>query len=152
MTHILIVEDDIYISQQLEKISKMINSEITVITTDSGIEALEIIDTMNISAFLDIELVDITGIELAKKIRLIRKYEFSPIVFVTAIFTREIEAFKEVHCYDYIIKPFTQKEIEAMFQKILVDYVHYENEKKLVMMKNLNYILRAILRWYLNKR
>ncbi|WP_229775528.1 response regulator [Anaerosalibacter bizertensis] len=60
---------------------------------------------------LDIQLKDYSGFELAKEIRNIDNYKLTPIIFVTAIPTRELMAFKEIHCYDYIVKPFKEEEI-----------------------------------------
>lgn len=80
--------------------------------------------------FLDIQLEDYSGIELAKQIRKMSVYEFAPIVFITAMPTRELEAFREIHCYDYIVKPFTEEELEKAFKKILINYVSSVDKDK----------------------
>lgn len=126
MEMILIVEDDVSIAQQLKCISSTVNPNILAITTASATEALNYIAEHEILAFfLDIELEGFSGIDLAKKIRTIQKYEFTPIVFVTGILSRELEAFRQVHCYEFIIKPFIKEEIESVFRKILINYIEY---------------------------
>lgn len=131
MDIILIVEDDVSIAQQLKCISNTVNPNVLAITTGSATEALDYIAEYDISAFfLDIDLDDFSGIELAKKIRTMKKYEFKPIVFVTGILSRELEAFRQVHCYEFIIKPFVKEEIEAVFRKILINYLSHGREDK----------------------
>ncbi len=71
---------------------------------------------------LDIQLEDYNGIELAKKIRKLSTYTLTPIIFITAIPTRELIAYKETHCYDYIIKPFLENEIYEKISKIISFY------------------------------
>lgn len=124
MNKILIVEDDQQIRDELIRVSKKINSKVEVLSTGYAKEALEIATNNKISAFfLDIQLIDYSGLELAKQIRSLKDYSFTPIVFITAIPTRELEAFKKTYCYDYIIKPFTYDEIEKVFKRILIDYI-----------------------------
>jgi len=120
---ILIVED---IREQrnylIENASKF-NSGIRIYSTDSKSEALEIVKDNDIGAFfIDIQLTDGNGIDLAKEIRKIKKYQFTPIVFITGVRTKEMEAFHDVHCYDYILKPYTRKTISDIMARIMVDY------------------------------
>lgn len=80
--------------------------------------------------FIDIHLIDGNGIELAKEIRNIKKYQFVPIVFISGIRTKEMEAFHDIHCYDYILKPYTRKDIENIMMRIMVDYFEQEKADK----------------------
>lgn len=72
--------------------------------------------------FLDILLVDGNGISLAREIRQIGKYQFTPIIFITGIKSKELEVFHDIHCYDYILKPYNKRIVLNMMRKILVDY------------------------------
>ncbi|GAB6183875.1 LytR/AlgR family response regulator transcription factor [Thermodesulfovibrio hydrogeniphilus] len=94
--------------------------------------------------FLDIELPDLSGIELAKVIS--NFYEPSLIVFATAYDDYAIEAF-ELGAIDYILKPFDEKRIEKTVKRIeklksnedewmkalrrISDFVNTETPKKL---------------------
>lgn len=111
--------------------AKKVDSSVHIFETGSAKEALEYASDNEIKAlFLDIHLEDYSGIELAKQIRKMSVYEFAPIVFITAILTRELEAFRQIHCYDYIVKPFTEEELENAFKKILINYVSSTDEDK----------------------
>ena len=99
------------------------NPEIKVHSTDKQSEALDILDTNDIGAFfIDIQLTDGNGIELAKEIRKRKNYQFTPIVFITGNRSKELEAFHNIHCYDYILKPYTRKTIAEIMSKIMIDY------------------------------
>lgn len=59
-------------------------------------------------AFLDIELGDISGIELAKKIKAV--FPFCNIIFCTGYRTHAIEAFRLGAC-DYLVKPINEEKL-----------------------------------------
>lgn len=131
METILIVEDELIIRQQLIKTAKEINNELVIYDTDSAKEALKIANEHDIKAFfVDIQLVDYTGLALAKQLREIHRYQFTPIVFITGMETKELEAYREVHCYDFIIKPYTKETLKDMFIKILVNYMNESIEEE----------------------
>ena len=112
MAKVMIVEDEINIAKGLDNIIKSINSELETTVTGYAKEALDAAITQTYDMFLlDIQLKDYSGFELAKQLRNIDKYKLTPIVFITAIPTKELLAFKEIHCYDYIIKPFREYEV-----------------------------------------
>lgn len=120
---ILIVEDILEQRNFLAESANKFNSEIQIHSTDRISEALKIINTYDIGAFfIDIQLADGSGIDLAMEIRKIKKYQFTPIIFITGVRSKELEAFHEIHCYDYIIKPYTRKTITDIMSKIMVDY------------------------------
>ena len=120
MSNIIIVEDEEVTARGLRKIIKEIDDSINVIIKGFAKEALEVSKDISIDAFLlDIQLKDYNGIELARQIREMDCYKLNPIVFITAIPTRELIAFKEIHCYDYIIKPFTEEEVRETLQTII---------------------------------
>jgi two-component system LytT family response regulator len=160
MGKILIVEDNQSTRDTLIRMVNEIDSSMEVLSTGYAGEALSFAGNNVITAFfLDIQLKDYSGLELAKQIREIKTYDFTPIVFITAMPTRELEAFRQIHCYDYIIKPFTEVELERVFRKILVDYatmhvgekaskfsLNYKNHTQLIDLKDIVYIE------YLNRR
>lgn len=123
MNSILIVEDDNVQRKDLISIAKNCNSNIRIFHTESIETAYTISENHEIGAFfVDILLVDGTGIEFAKKIRSIKRYQFTPIIFITGVPTKEMEAFHDIHCYDYILKPYTEESVKKIMNKILVDY------------------------------
>lgn len=66
-------------------------------------------------AFLDIELGDISGIELAKKIKAV--YPFCNIVFCTGYRTHAIEAFGLGAC-DYLVKPINEEKLRHSLSQL----------------------------------
>ncbi len=130
MNKIMIVEDEVTISMHLSKIAKKVNPDVEIYTTGLAAEALDYLSQNEIDAFfLDIQLDDYSGLHLAKEIRTLKQYEFAPIIFITAMPTRELEAFRQIHCYDYIIKPFLDADIEGVFKKILINYLDNKKEE-----------------------
>lgn len=119
MGKILIVEDEESIRNGLVKIAKKTSAGLDVYGTGAAKVALKIAKLERVDAFfLDIQLEDYSGIELAKQIREMEIYKFTPIIFITAVHSKELEAFRNIHCYDYIIKPFSENEVARVFQDV----------------------------------
>lgn len=110
---ILVLEDD---STQREGLIKLINRyylDVKAYEAASVKEAQDILKNKKIDLFLiDINLPDGSGIEFAKEIRKIEKHEFTGIIFITTQVIQIIEAFKNTHCYDFIVKPYNEDEIK----------------------------------------
>jgi len=138
MGKILLLEDNISCRRHLLEIASRINPTLEFFETSRASEAYEYSISNNISAFLlDIQVEDYSGIELAKRLRQIKKYQFTPIIFITAMPTKEMEAFRKIHCYDYILKPYSEEDVKNVLQKILVDFLDetYKNEAKKLALK-----------------
>lgn len=123
MCSILLVEDDLIQRSILKKMLEEFSTDIVHIYEADNMEpAFEILISTKIDIFLiDIDLKNSSGLALAKKIRNIHKYEFSWIIFLTANIEYIIQAFKQVHCYDYIIKPYNKNQICTAIKKIIIN-------------------------------
>ena len=120
MVKVMIVEDNLNIALGLEEIVKSIRSDIDTTITAYAKDALKEATLHKVDLFLlDIQLFDYSGIELASQLRNIDRYKMTPIVFITAIPTKELLAFKQIHCYDYIVKPFRKDEVIEVVSTIL---------------------------------
>jgi len=123
---IILVEDD---CMQREILRKMVLSTyefVKIYEADSESTASDIIENNDINMFLiDISLKESSGLDLAMKIRNIDKYQFSQIIFLTTHMEYITQAFKQTHCYDYIIKPYNQEDVQAMLNKLIL----YENSR-----------------------
>ena len=129
LNRILIVEDDQIQRIFLNETALKIKPELELYSTNSFNEAIDIMKLNQIEVFfLDIQLDDGNGLELAKKIRDMSQYRFTPIIFLTAVPTKEMEAFHEIHSYDYLIKPYSKKRLEEVMKLILVDYLKDGNK------------------------
>lgn len=132
MYSIILIEDD---SMQREILKIMIHSiyeSIKIYEADSKDTALEIIKENYINMFLiDISLKESSGLDLAIEIRRISKYEFSQIIFLTTHLDYMLQAFKQTHCYDYILKPYNKEDVQAMLNKLIDREINdLNNEKK----------------------
>ncbi|WP_160688677.1 LytTR family DNA-binding domain-containing protein [Clostridium sp. C2-6-12] len=126
MSSILLVEDDYMQREILKKMIAAKYEAMVIYEADSESSALEIINKHDINIFLiDISLKESSGLELAKKIRDIPKYELSPLIFLTTHVDYMLQAFKQIHCYDYIIKPYNKEDVLAILDKFIV----YENSQ-----------------------
>lgn len=120
MKPILLVEDDINQRQNLKKMLEEIDCNLKIYEAQDKDEALEILNNETIELFfIDISLKNSSGLDLALEIRKIPKYEFSWIVFLTTHVQYMIKAFKEIHCYDYILKPYEKDEVIKLTKKLI---------------------------------
>lgn len=130
---IILIEDDFIQRENLKKMILSMHGCITIYEADSENTALDIIRKYDINMFLiDITLKESSGLDLAVKIRNIPKYEFRQIIFLTTHLEYITQAFKQTHCYDYIIKPYNKEDVQAMLNKIIT----YDNE---ILNEHLNY-------------
>lgn len=81
-----------------------------------------------------------SGFEFVKKIRQEKEYAFTPVIFVTGLEEPRESAYKELHCYGYIQKPFLISEIQGLIKRSLA-YPVKEKPKRLRLKKSGIYIL-----------
>ena len=129
MYSIILVEDDSMQREILKKMILSINESIKIYEADSESSALDIIEKYDINMFLiDITLKESSGLNLAINIRKIPKYEFRQIIFLTTHMEYITQAFKQTHCYDYILKPYDKEEVQAMVYKIILNETNSSNK------------------------
>jgi DNA-binding LytR/AlgR family response regulator len=136
MSKILIVDDEKLIRDRLVEIARDVNPNVDVLNAGTVVESLRIARENDIKVFfLDIRLAGTEdGIELAKEIRKIKKYEFTMIVFVTSMADRRLEAFMDIHCYDFLVKDLlNDDELRESMRKMLVEYMKKDDKGKIVM-------------------
>lgn len=146
MARILILEDE---SQSREALTQMllnISGEITVdAAADLATARLLLGSAVSFDLFLlDINLCkenakDQSGLLFAEEIRAMRQYEFTPLVIITSIAGLEMEAYRRLHCYQYIVKPYVREEVEELVGKVLF-HIQAEERPFIVVKKNgINY-------------
>lgn len=117
---VILVEDDYMQRELLKRILLSAYESVKIYEADSESSALDIIENNDINMFfIDISLKESSGLNLAIKIRSIPKYEFRQIIFLTTNVEYILQAFKQIHCYDYLLKPYNKDEIQAIFNKII---------------------------------
>lgn len=127
---VLIVEDDTNIQKLITLCIVEIDPTIQIFVSESSIEALQIAKENTIDVFiLDIQLTDYKGTELARELREIEKYLYTPMIFATALATEELNTYRQIKCYSYLIKPFTKEEVKEVIIGA-IDYRHNLGERK----------------------
>ena len=147
MTKIMILEDSIDSLKALKAIVESVSKDIAVIPVKSLEEARAALqDEANLfQAFLlDINLdeqrpQDASGIEFAREVRNDSRYVFTPVIMITSAHSLELAAYRELHCYQYILKPYQREEIEKLIRKVLFQTGESKEPFVLVKKDGINY-------------
>ena len=152
MIRILILEDQEISRKALKEMILSIGGpgQIVVDEAASFSMAKSLIESdVNYSAFfLDINLDeansnDMSGMDIAAFIRGYIKYELTPIIMVTSIASLEMEAYRRLHCYQYLIKPYMRVDVENVVKKLLA-LQNVKEEKSIVVKKDgINYRIKC---------
>ena len=119
MHKILIVEDQDVQRGFLKDCINSLGREYIIYEAAQAAEALEILKNNSVDLiYLDIGLPDMSGLELAMKIRQLPCYDLTWIVFLTTYTDYILEAFQKVHCYDYIAKPYEKSTLIELTLKL----------------------------------
>lgn len=122
---ILIVEDNVKSADLIEKIITSIDSSIVVYVAENSEAAYKYAMEKDIDVFiLDIILntriqSDTSGIKFAKEMRNVHKYLFTPMIFMTSLEDPEMYAYRDLHCYGYLEKPFDVSKAEELIRGAL---------------------------------
>lgn len=137
MINILLLEDCKIQRKNLVHILLQTGLDLKIYESDNEVESLEICQNVSIDLFfIDIGLNESSGLDFALKIRDIKKYKLSWIIFTTTHINYMIQAFKDVHCYDYILKPYDPEKIINLTKTIIENTYNkdcnHNNEKSVV--------------------
>ena len=144
MTKILILEDCKESLQAITAMAEKVSSQVSAVPVDSLEEARRALQNAQqpFQAFLlDINLNsadkdDISGIIFADEIRKQRQYVFTPIVMITSIANMELKAYRQLHCYQYLIKPYQEEDIIKLIGKLLFLSQSGETRAPFILVKN----------------
>ena len=131
MTHVLILEDDRASLEALKKILTEYSENICVHAASSYEEAKEFL-AMNIRYGLFLLDVNLGGE--------VRPY---PVVMVTSVGAMEMQAYRELHCYQYIMKPFHPVQVREVVRKVLDQEKQEEPPSIMVKRDGVNYQVRC---------
>lgn len=150
MLHVLVLEDEETSRDALVSILKEMPEGIDVCAVSSLKEAL---DSLNLGIWFDLFLLDvnlniadredISGMQFAEKVRSIYLYEMTPIVMITSVSGMELPAYRKLHCYQYILKPFQREEVEDAVKKVLSHPQEKPEQYIVVKREGVNYQLRC---------
>ncbi len=134
---ILIVEDDKNISELIKY--NLEKAGFTTISAISGESALDILQTQTINLILlDIMLPEIDGFEICRRIKQDHKLANIPIIILTAK-SEEIDKIVgfELGVDDYVIKPFSPRELSLRIKAVLKRKLHIQNEEEILNVSNI---------------
>jgi two-component system LytT family response regulator len=114
---ILIVEDDKKIALLLQQYIGEIDRALETMLFSKAAEAYRYAKDKTAGLFiLDIQLLDYKGTSLAKQLRALPQYKFTPIIFASALAGEELAMYRDVKCHSFLIKPFTKTEFSKAFR------------------------------------
>lgn len=131
MYRILIAEDEMIERMMLKKtLQKIFGDSCEVLEAANGKRALEIFRSVDVHVvILDIEMPEITGVEAAEIMR--REKEGFCIIFLTAYDNFEYaKKAIAVHALEYLLKPYSDKELVAVVDEALRLAETYEKRQK----------------------
>ncbi len=84
---------------------------------------------------------DISGITFAREVRMRKEYAFTPIIMITSLANMELTAYRELHCYQYLVKPYNEEDIRKLVGKLLFLSQQGETREAYVVVKkdSINY-------------
>lgn len=88
---------------------------------------------------------DSSGYIFAKKIRTLDEYTLTPIVFTTTLNELMVQAFRSIHCYDYLVKPIRESELKEILYNTLIKGSHHELQNKKVTLRSKGTIYSILL-------
>ncbi len=121
----LILEDNVKSYEMLAGMLKKIDDTVHILYAPTLEEAYRYAMEYSIQLFLlDIILkhdgpTDLSGIRFADIIRKLPRYEFTPIIFITAMEDPHMYAYSDLHCYSFIEKPYDIEETEKILRQAL---------------------------------
>lgn len=142
MKKILILEDKKENIDALTGIITEMDEDIKLYPTSRTEDAYQTALEKNIDVFLvDIvlkpeKLDDMSGMIFAESIRQVEKYRFTPIIFLTALCDPEMHAYKEIHCYGYLSKPYNKEKLTALLSEALTFEQHRDENRNVYLKKD----------------
>lgn len=135
---IAVVDDDRAIGEAIVRLIEEQEPEAEVCQFSSGKEMLETGENFAIS-LLDIEMEEMSGLELAKNIRQLQEKKGmakSILIFITGYREYMEEAF-DVNAFHYLVKPIDEEKFSEVFQRAWKEVsIAEEQSKRYIIVKN----------------
>ena len=140
--NILIVEDKEVHRVALCKIVTSLSKDIVVYEAEDMRAAYHISMNEHIHLFLlDIILSpqmqgDTKGLDFAREIRKVKKYHFTPIIFITSLEDPKFYTYSHLHCWRYIEKPYDPQMVKETILEALEVPVEDDKERSVFFRKD----------------
>ncbi|MCD7726604.1 MAG: LytTR family DNA-binding domain-containing protein [Clostridiales bacterium] len=142
MKTILILEDN---QSSLDMLVKIVG-ELDLDTEVRSATNLEQAHVHLIKGSIDLFLIDIildphysgdvSGIKFAEYIRQQKKYEYTPVIFVTSLDDPMLYSSRDFHCYSYIEKPYDAEYVKKIVREALLMPLRPERSGSIYFRKN----------------
>lgn len=135
---VLIIEDNKTQLEMLRILVLEVNPEAVVYTASETKIAYQIMLERTIDTFLVDIILDSTkpgdtaGIRFVEKLRMIPKYMFTPVVFITSLEDATKYAYTDLNCLGYVEKPFSPERVKQLVKKALCFSTEIESKKEKV--------------------
>jgi two-component system LytT family response regulator len=142
MSKILIVEDNAAMAKRLKQFIYNIDPSLELVIYAKAGEAYQFAEKETVSLFvIDIQLADYKGTNLARQLRSLPEYKYTPIIFETAVAGEELFAYRDLKCYGFLTKPFTEREFRSVFSEALGLSAQMRNPSKTIQIEQKQFIL-----------
>ena len=142
MGKVLLVEDNISAVKKIVRYIGNISADLEIHSVSEAGEALQYAKANDVSLFiLDIQLEDYKGTSLAKQLRELPEYKYTPIIFETALAGEELSAYRDVKCYSFLVKPFGEEEFVTAFRDALGLSKQMNQQAKTIQIEQKQFIL-----------
>ena len=127
--NILIVDDD---KIQLVNADVILRNDFTLVAAESGIQALDYL-SQGLAPdliLLDLLMPEMDGFETYSRIREIKPMKDIPIIFLTSVSDEDkIEQALAMGAADYIVKPYSKKNLLSRIQNTIINYEYMKSKK-----------------------
>lgn len=141
MGKVLLVEDNKTAVKRIEQFISNIDGTLSVVACSEAGVAYTVAQREQIDIFiLDIQLSDYKGTSLAKQVRSLPQYRYTPIIFESALAGEELWAYRDVKCYGFLIKPYTEEEFRAVFCEAMGLSAKLNKEEKRIQIQQKQFV------------
>lgn len=125
MKTVLIIEDNARGMDMLVRIvrntDKNINIKCAADIDKAYMIAMEcIVDVFLIDVILSpLNQADVSGLRFAANMRSLKKYTYTPIIFITSLEDPKLYAYSDIRCFQYIEKPYDVEKVSRIVQEAL---------------------------------
>lgn len=134
MKKILILEDNAVVRGFIKEVINNLEIKTEVYDFDNLLEAYQCalekqIDCFIVDIILDTKVPgDTSGLKFVESMRKIQTYILSPIIIVTSLEDAKMYAYERLHCYSFLEKPFSDKQLQALLLECLGMVIRKENK------------------------
>lgn len=142
---ILVLENDRTQAKSLQKMIQNYSKNIeiayaaTIAQARDFLNSNTLFDAFFLNISLDEQKSNQGGLQLAEQLQAMPRYQKTPVLFITAFPQYVYSALNQLHCFAYLIKPYSEKEIHQQLTAL------FENKQTLLLKTSENIHIRLSL-------